>query len=435
MSHRALGFVCSSFVVLSVAACAPDTEVPDFDDGEEMLESALGADDYEIIRGGRYDIVRLYGELAESLFETMDDSGVFNAHDTNSGLHYLYGRYSLCVTNGSAFACEVYSDTAEDGASANPYLLKMHGRRGQSGPTELFAALSYATGVTPQSTSFVERGPFLCGKSASQVWCAVSNDQATLEVTLGALGDLGSDYVYEGWLITDDGPVTTGRFSMSSSQETFEFTVDAALEGQANAFVLTIEPAVGDAPEPSSTHIVAGDVMNGSADLSVSHPAALGTDFQNAAGVYILETPSSSDSSDYANGVWFLAPSAGPAAGLSLPTLPAGWVYEGWVVGANGPVSTGTFQDATGADSDAGGPAAGPNGTPPFPGQDFVSPAMSVAGGAVVISVEPSPDNGAGPFFIKPLVDMEAEDVGPGVVQMMGNTGGDTLAFGTATFK
>ena len=85
-----------------------------------------------------------------------------------------------------------------------------------------------------------------------------------------------------------------------------------------------------------------------------------------------------------------------------------------------------------GADSDAGGPTAGPRSTPPFPGQDFIMPPVSLIGYQAVVSIEPDPDDSPGPFTLKPLVDMNIQDVGPGVLQRMANmaTGFPT---GTAT--
>ena len=57
--------------------------------------------------------------------------------------------------------------------------------------------------------------------------------------------------------------------------------------------------------------------------------AALGDDFSAAAGSYILAAPSTpavaAADDDYFRGIWFLDPTAGPAASLMLPTLPAGW--------------------------------------------------------------------------------------------------------------
>jgi hypothetical protein len=136
---------------------------------------------------------------------------------------------------------------------------------------------------------------------------------------------------------------------------------------------------------------------------------------------------------DYAASIWWLDPGAGPGAGLSLPTLPAGWAYEGWVVGDSGPVSTGTFTAVTGADSDGAGATAGSDPAPAFPGQDFISPLTPLTGLAAVISVEPSPDNSPAPFTLKPLVDMDVMDVGVGVVQAMTNNAVASSPTGTAS--
>jgi hypothetical protein len=139
-----------------------------------------------------------------------------------------------------------------------------------------------------------------------------------------------------------------------------------------------------------------------------------------SSGAYILAAPSGGGSAPYANGIWWLDPSAGPGPSLVLPELPTGWVYEGWVVGGAGPISTGRFTSASGEDSDGTGPDAGPNPGPPFPGQDFVDPAIDLTSGYVaVISVEPEPDNSSGPFTLKPLMDRVIDDVGEGVLQPM----------------
>ena len=112
-----------------------------------------------------------------------------------------------------------------------------------------------------------------------------------------------------------------------------------------------------------------------------------------------MESPSTAAlKRDYASGIWWLDPAAGPGASLVLPALPAGWIYEGWVVGPEGPVSTGRFTQVMGADSDAGGPTAGPRSTPPFPGQDFIMPPVSLIGYQAVVSIEPDPDDSPGPF-------------------------------------
>ena len=52
--------------------------------------------------------------------------------------------------------------------------------------------------------------------------------------------------------------------------------------------------------------------------------------------------------------------------------------------------------EVMGADSDAGGPTAGPRSTPPFPGQDFIMPPVSLIGYQAVVSIEPDPDDSPG---------------------------------------
>ncbi|MCP4251515.1 MAG: hypothetical protein GY778_31140 [bacterium] len=246
----------------------------------------------------------------------------------------------------------------------------------------------------------------------------------TLQVAFEGLESLGDDFVYEGWIIVDDNPVSTGRFDVladgTADPASFEIgTEDAAA---ATLFILTIEPAVGDDPAPADTHVLAGALEDGAADLTVGHAAALGDDFTGAEGTYILETPSTADvADDFDQGIWWLDPAAGPGPSLVLPELPAGWEYEGWVVGDDGPISTGRFGAPDTADSDGAGPTAGPDAAPPFPGQDYIDPALSLVGLTAVISVEPEPDDSPAPFAIKPLVDADVEDLGAGVGQEMVN--------------
>ncbi len=249
-------------------------------------------------------------------------------------------------------------------------------------------------------------------------------DTAYLEFSSDGLEPLGPGFVYEGWLIVDGAPVSAGRFSVTadSSLSRSAFAVDVDDIAAVSSYVLTIEPMVDADPGPSHTHVLAGDFSGGTAMLSAGHGAALGDDFSSATGPYILNAPSGGGAADYFNGIWWLDPSTGPGPTLELPTLPAGWAYEGWVASAGGPVSTGRFLTASGDDSDVGGISAGPHATPPFPGQDFINPTFDLLDGfAAVISIEPDPDDSPGPFAFKPLVDGMIDDLGAGVPQDMDN--------------
>ncbi len=237
--------------------------------------------------------------------------------------------------------------------------------------------------------------------------------EQTLDLNISGLEDLGDDYAYEGWLIVDGNPVSAGIFTVNANGELSQtsFEVDATDLQNATTYVLTIEPSPDNDPAPSDVHILAGDFdNNGASTLTISHAAAIGDDFTDSTGGYILATPTDGGSDTNENsGVWWLDPAAGPGAALALPVLPAGWEYEGWAVVDGTPVSTGRFTSVTGADDFDG--FSGSAGGPPFPGEDLLTNApnglsfpVDLAGKTVVISVEPSPDNSPAPFLLKPLV-------------------------------
>jgi len=232
-----------------------------------------------------------------------------------------------------------------------------------------------------------------------------------LNLNISGLEDLGSTAIYEGWIMVDGSPKTTGTFSVNDAGELSKtsFELDATDLESATAFILTVEPQPDPTPSPSDVHILAGDFSGDNSVLSISHGAALGNDFSSSAGAYILATPTDMDDTNEASGIWFLDNSSGaPEAGLDLPTLPKGWAYEGWAVIDGVPVSTGTFTSVSGQDDAA--PFSGAGG-PPYPGEDFLSNAPAglsfptdLSGGKAVISIEPVPDNSPAPFVLKPLV-------------------------------
>ncbi len=258
-----------------------------------------------------------------------------------------------------------------------------------------------------------------------------------LTLHIDGLPDLGAGWAYEGWLIVDGSPFSTGIFTvddhMMMSAETFP--IDPDMLSKAAAFVLTIEPSPDSDPAPSPVHILAGDFNGDTASLSVAHSAALGSDFTAVTGAYVLAAPTGGAGADYKNGIWFLDPTNGPSASLTLPELPAGWVYEGWVVPADAsmaPVSTGRFTAADMVDRDGAGSTAGPSAAPPFPGQDFINPAMNLVGYGVVITIEPEPDTSLAPFGLKPLAASAIQDLSGEALQPLENQAA-SFPTGTAT--
>ncbi len=232
---------------------------------------------------------------------------------------------------------------------------------------------------------------------------------SNLTLNINGLENLGATEQYEGWIIVNDLPVSTGTFTVDDSGTLSQtsFSLDATQLAAATKFVLSVEPIPDTDAAPSAIKILAGDFSNNSASVDTG----IITDFSTIAGKYVLTTPSTTITTDNNKGVWFLDPAAGTPS-LILPTLPAGWVYEGWAVIDGKPISSGRFTSATGADED-NNPFAGTDNTmlPDFPGEDFI---MGTANGVdlaaathiakVVVSIEPEPDNSPNPFLLKPLV-------------------------------
>ena len=265
-------------------------------------------------------------------------------------------------------------------------------------------------------------------------------DTATFSANFSGLENLGSDYAYEGWLIVDGAPVSAGIFTIDAdgNPSATSFEVNANDLANATTYVLTIEPSPDTEPAPSPVHILAGDFNGNSAALTVAHEAAIGNDFTDATGTYILATPTDGGDNNETSGIWWLDPTAGPAAGMVLPTLPDGWLYEGWVVIDGTPVSTGRFSSATGADDNSG--FSGDEPGPPFPGEDFLQNApdglsfpTDLRGATAVISVEPVPDNSPAPFTLKPLVGPVAIDAPEHSPLTMTNSATDTNPTGTVS--
>ncbi|MFD1552892.1 hypothetical protein DNU06_07990 [Putridiphycobacter roseus] len=268
------------------------------------------------------------------------------------------------------------------------------------------------------------------------------NKSVDLALNINGLENLGSTAKYEGWIIVDGDAISTGVFEVNDAGEmsTTTFEVNQKDLEDASTFVLTIEPANDTDPKPSAIHILGGEFSGENATLTIGHEAAIGNDFTTSNGAYLLATPTDGAMNNENSGVWFIDNRSGSAvAGLDLPTLPAGWNYEGWAVINGTPVSTGTFLSATGADASA--PFSSTLASAPaFPGEDFLINAPSgltfptdLAGKTIVVSVEPSPDNSANPFLLKPLVATVSTTAVNNTAYDMSNNAANTNPTGTAT--
>lgn len=252
---------------------------------------------------------------------------------------------------------------------------------------------------------------------------------SNLSLNIDGLEDLGASFNYEGWLLVDGVPVSTGLFTVDSNGtlSSSSFEVPTATIDAATKFILTIEPDPDPDPNPSAQKLIAGDFNGDSAAISTATAPAVG-EFSAAAGNFFLRTPTDEMSGAGNNGndeygVWFGQPGMPPTATLVLPDLPEGWIYEGWVIGDAGPLSTGTFSSIDQMDDNAGlstSFSGTENPGPPIPGEDFFNNAptgetfpLDIRGRTVVITVEPVPDNSPLPFTLKPLAAVAGNETAP----------------------
>jgi hypothetical protein len=244
---------------------------------------------------------------------------------------------------------------------------------------------------------------------------------SSFEVSLNGLPLLPSSLTYVGWFDGDDIPATylfdrdadaNGKIYYNNPQTSLKFLDSAQI------FYITIEnKADVGSPNfrPSSRIILQGRFTKGAANLVISENV---DKFASARAKYTLDTPTdTADAIKFFNGLWFVdSLSAGtPAAGLDLPVLYGGWIYEGWVEVGGQRISTGRFSNPQAADLFNGYSGSLPGY--PFPGEDFINNAPSglnfpldLRGGKVYISLErKSGDNsGTSPNIILYSADISA---------------------------
>jgi hypothetical protein len=262
---------------------------------------------------------------------------------------------------------------------------------------------------------------FLITAACSKEKITIPLAATTIQLAFSNLPPMEDGFYYRAWAVDYDS--NTGQYTAypldafntnANNQivdldgaviENGEFTINIGI-----AYITDVALSIEDTDANAVIYYMGGDVSDSTADLTVGHEIGIGTDFANAAGKYILATPTDTDSTDENSGIWFIDLASGLSqSGLTLPTLPAEWKYEGWV-NLNGTwLTTGKFTDVDTADDSSlySGPEIGPE----FPGEDFLvdfpggpSFPTDLAESSVMITIEPVPDNNSEePFYFKIL--------------------------------
>ena len=255
----------------------------------------------------------------------------------------------------------------------------------------------------------------------------VPEGSSTVSLSVNGLEPMAGGLNYQAWVIHQSGSNTFGfplvLFNMDGDGQMVDPVADTVLTGPFHAEVDAVD-AVGFTTSleltsqlvqvSSFTFILSGEFSDGTATLATDDFFALNRDFSNAAGEFILATPTDDVPDNELSGIWFMDPTGSSVeAGLDLPQAPTGWVYECWV-GVNGQaVSTGRFEWPNEADSTEFYGSGVSNDRPLFPGEDFLFNApqgvdfpLDLAGASVFITIEPwhefdvYPED---PFFLRIL--------------------------------
>lgn len=244
------------------------------------------------------------------------------------------------------------------------------------------------------------------------------------------LENLGADLNYEAWLQINNNWVSIGKFNVNSSgdvvkmvadtNDSNEFPFDKDLIGKANKAMITIEESNDTDPDPSDLSVLAGDFAGNNAELTINDSDAISSNFGNITGKFKLLTPTTFTTTDESSGIWFVDTinASTYKNGLSLPSLPGDWTYEGWININGNVVSTGRFTNTSASDNDnpyigSDAPVLG------FPGEDFITSAPAgltfptdLANQTAFITIEMDNDNSTAPFFVRILT----ENISPSAV-------------------
>lgn len=95
--------------------------------------------------------------------------------------------------------------------------------------------------------------------------------QGKLQINITGLPQLSSAFVYEGWLIVNGAPISTGKFTVDQGGELSRSYFSASVDElkKATTYVLTVEPSTDRDPQPSARHVLAGTFDDNSAHLTI----------------------------------------------------------------------------------------------------------------------------------------------------------------------
>jgi hypothetical protein len=205
-------------------------------------------------------------------------------------------------------------------------------------------------------------------------------NSSSLELNITGLPQLADTLTYVAWFDNDDRPPVFIKQLSPNAQGDVFFKEEQKLGflDSAQIFLVTVErkSQLTAANFTASSRIVlSGRFVNGLCNLTLGESF---TNFSQTSAKYTLYTPTDGDpASNPFGGIWFVdsVDANNTVAGLNIPVLSAGWIYEGWIEVNGNKLSTGRFRNPKLADLFNGYSAT--TASLPFPGEDFINNAPS----------------------------------------------------------
>lgn len=230
----------------------------------------------------------------------------------------------------------------------------------------------------------------------------------TVFLSINNLNPIPGDYHLEAWIVTAKlETFSLGKFTVGENQTLVDLSGEAIIAGKfdvqfsvdsARVTYVTIEPPGDTDDAPSSTRLMGGLFIDGTATLLTTDVEGIEDGLILAQGSYILETPTNGPNSFEQSGLWFINLTGGPPArGLRITIPIPGWNYQAWTESDGVLLDMGIISNHSQPDNSNlySGPQPGYN----YPGEDFLVNAPSglvfpldLPGARVTVSLEPDPD-------------------------------------------
>jgi len=249
-------------------------------------------------------------------------------------------------------------------------------------------------------------------------------NSSSLELNITGLPQLADTLTYVAWFDNDDKPPVFIKQLTPNDQGNVFFKEEQKLSflDSAQSFLVTVERK-SQLTTPnftaSSRIVLSGRFTNGICNLALGENFK---DFSQSSAKYTLYTPTDGDSlSNPFGGIWFVdsVDANRTTAGLNLPILTAGWIYEGWIDIGGNKLSTGRFRNPKAADLFNGYSAT--VASVPFPGEDFINNAPS--GFTFPLNLR-----GAKSYITLQINDGSTRGNTPGIILFEANIPGDAVS-------